>query len=278
MVRNSAGGVRKGLYLVTERADRGGVFSLTYYELLTCQKKRKPKKGIMRPFAIFILLVFFLFNCGDNSTGPEYSQTTDRDALEALYHATNGADWTNDTNWLRDNDLSTWYGVTVSNGRVTHLVLLDNNLTGTIPVELGKLSNLTVLDLSRSEFDGFIGKIHTNQLSGTIPAELGNLSNLKSLHLSWNQLSGPIPSELGNLSKLEQLYLTPNPLSGTIPAELGNLSNLKSLHLSWSQLSGPIPSELGNLSKLEQLYLTRNQLSGPAEQRWRREERPLPGH
>ena len=60
MVRNSAGGVRKGLYLVTERADRGGVFSLTYYELLTCQKKRKPKKGIMRPFAIFILLVFFL--------------------------------------------------------------------------------------------------------------------------------------------------------------------------------------------------------------------------
>ena len=47
MVRNSAGGVRKGLYLVTERADRGGAFSLTYYELLTCQKKRKkpPKSG-----------------------------------------------------------------------------------------------------------------------------------------------------------------------------------------------------------------------------------------
>ena len=38
-----------------------------------------------------------------------------------------------------------------------------------------------------------------NQLSGTIPVELGNLTSLISLDLEDNQLSGTIPAEIGNL-------------------------------------------------------------------------------
>ena len=53
--------------------------------------------------------------------------------------------WTDKTNWLTDSDLSTWYGVTVSNGRVTKLELKENNLTGAIPPELGNLSSLDSL-------------------------------------------------------------------------------------------------------------------------------------
>ena len=41
-----------------------------------------------------------------------------------------------------------------------------------------------------------------NQLSGTIPAELGNLTRLISLGLENNQLSGTIPAEIGNLTSL----------------------------------------------------------------------------
>ena len=59
----------------------------------------------------------------------------------ALYNAMDGPNWTNNTNWLSNNDISTWHGVTVSNGKVTDLDLSANNLTGMIPTELGNLTN-----------------------------------------------------------------------------------------------------------------------------------------
>ena len=64
-------------------------------------------------------------------------------------------------------------------------------------------------------------------MKGTIPSELGKLTNLKVLNLSDNELSGTIPPELGKLTNLEELYLWDNGLSGTIPSELGKLTNLK---------------------------------------------------
>ena len=181
---------------------------------------------------------------------------TDRAALVALYNATDGANWLNNGNWLSNAPMGEWHGVTTdSDGRVTHLNLRHNQLTGEIPAELGNLTNLTHLDLPH------------NQLTGGIPAELGNLTNLEGLWLQRNQLTGEIPGELGNLTNLERLYLTNTQLTGEIPAELGNLTNLTQLFLHNNQLSGEIPAELGNLTNLEWLYLFNNQLTGeiPAE-------------
>ena len=97
----------------------------------------------------------------------------DRAALEAFYHATGGPEWDNDGNWLSDEPLGTWYGViTDNNGRVRRLSLDNNLLTGSIPPELGNLSNLEFLVL------------YNNQLTGPIPPELGNLSSLEGLELS----------------------------------------------------------------------------------------------
>ena len=120
---------------------------------------------------------------------------------------------------------------------MTDLNLGGNQLSGSIPAELGNLSNLVLLILR-----------DTNQLSGSIPAELGNLSNLIRLDLCSNQLSGSIPAELGNLSNLFSLCLGRNQLSGSIPAELGNLSNLMILRLDVNELSGPLPPNLTNLN------------------------------
>ena len=175
-----------------------------------------------------------------------------RDALAALYNATNGPGWTNSGNWLTDAPLDQWHGVvTECDGTVTHLALKDNQLTGPIPPELGNLSNITWLNLSG------------NQLTGEIPPELGDLSALETLILSENQLTGPIPPELGDLSALESLTLSENQLIGPIPPELGDLSNLHWLTLSENQLIGPIPPELGDLSNLHWLTLSENQLIGP---------------
>ena len=64
----------------------------------------------------------------------------DRQALAALYNATGGANWANNDNWLSDEPLSAWRGVSVSNGRVTWLSLSDNQLTEAIPENFTNLT------------------------------------------------------------------------------------------------------------------------------------------
>ena len=59
-----------------------------------------------------------------------------------------------------------------------------------------------------------------SQLKGPIPTELGQLTKLKDLNLSRNQLTGEIPTELGLLTKLKWLYLSGNQLTGETPPEL----------------------------------------------------------
>ena len=201
--------------------------------------------------------------------------STDRDALVALYNATDGDNWANNANWLSDEPLGQWYGVTADgSGRVTELHLDESELDGEMPTELGGLSNLINLNLFRNQLTGKIPSelsslsnlkdlhLSENQLTGAIPTGLGSLSNLEGLFLDVNQLTGAIPSDLGDLSNLQQLWLGENQLTGTIPSELGSLTNLEGLFLSGNRLTGPIPPELGNLTNLEDLYLSRNQLTG----------------
>ena len=208
-----------------------------------------------------------------DSAGGEQS---DRAALVALYNATGGPDWDRNTNWLSDEPLSAWYGVqrTDNGGRVTHLNLSENGLTGQLPPALGNLSNLEELSLLYNQLTGQLppelGNLsnlkwmvfHANQLTGQIPPELGNLSNLEELSLTINRLTGQIPPELGNLSNLKRMGLSGNQLTGQIPPELGNLPNLEFLSLHANRLTGQIPPELGNLSNLEFLSLPDNQLTG----------------
>ena len=175
------------------------------------------------------------------------------EALVALYNSTNGAGWTNRTNWLETVTVGNWYGITVESGHVVGIYLGENHLTGTLPAALGSLSNLRYLNL------------FNNQLSGSIPPELGSLSNLTDLDLGGNQLSGSIPRELGSLSNLTYLNLFDNQLSGSIPAALGNLNSLKHLWLSNNQLSGEVPGTLMNLTSLTELDLDYNRLTVPGD-------------
>ena len=185
---------------------------------------------------------------------------TDREALVAFYHATDGPDWVNNDNWLSDKPLSEWYGVvTDSLGRVTELRLQNNRVGGELPSELSQLTNLKRLLLHR---DFWHGVWYSNPIQGEIPAELGQLTNLEELSIISNELSGEIPAELGQLANLKELLLSNNELSGKIPAELGQLTNLKRLLLARNELSGEIPSELSQLTYLESMDLSYNDMSG----------------
>jgi Leucine-rich repeat (LRR) protein len=50
-------------------------------------------------------------------------------------------------------------------------------------------------------------KFGMHPLSGSIPPELGKLTNVVNLYLTNNQLSGSIPPELGNLTNLVEFIL-----------------------------------------------------------------------
>ena len=180
------------------------------------------------------------------------SVASDREALIALYHATDGPNWTNSTNWLSDAPLGDWYGVTTgANGRVARLVLQGNGLAGELPPELGSLTWLWDLYLGGHDL-----------LTGPIPRELGNLTRLRYLNVENSQLAGEIPVELVNLASLEWLILAGNELTGGVPHELGNLRNLTLLILGGNELTGEIPHELGDLTNLQWLDLRQNQLTG----------------
>ena len=196
-------------------------------------------------------------------------------SLVALYRGTEGSNWKNATNWTGTAPLGAWHGVTTdAAGRVTGLVLNENNLQGTIPVDLEQLNRLATLDLSANHLTGNIPKelgqlsdlrglnLSGNELSGNVPPELGQLANLDSLILASNKLTGEIPAELWKLSNLTVLNLSSNPLRGNIPSELGRLTSLKTLVLDSNPLDGEIPSELGGLRNLESLVLWYNNLSG----------------
>ena len=185
----------------------------------------------------------------------------------------------------------TLWGTDYSIENTTELDLGGQGLTGSIPSEIGKLTNLRHLYL------------YNNQLTGSIPSEIGKLTNLRHLYLDNNQLTGPIPSEIGNLKNLTRLYLKNNQFTGVIPegicdldinwsssnsftisnnqlcivsypsciedyvgeqdtsdceelwGEVYSIENTTELDLSNSGLIGEIPPEIGDLTNLRHLYL-----------------------
>jgi len=82
-----------------------------------------------------------------------------------------------------------------------------NDLSGTIPTELGLLTNLEVLGLCKysRRVDLFLEEHGLNPFSTSIFAFFSLLDD--ALILAENNLNGTIPSELGLLTNLESIRL-----------------------------------------------------------------------
>ena len=209
--------------------------------------------------------------CGQVSEIPK----SECNALLAFYDNTSGSEWKDQRGWLTSRTPCSWFGVGCTDGHVTSIAINYNELTGNLPPELGKLSELKTLSLYFNHIEGTIPPelgelseletliIHNNGLSGSLPPELGDLTSLRKLDFDSNQLFGPIPPQFGNLSELRELMLRGNQLSGTISPQLAHLSKLEGLFLSNNGLSGVIPPEFAELSNLRMFSFYGNDLSGP---------------
>uniref|UniRef100_A0A7N0RFB8 FMN hydroxy acid dehydrogenase domain-containing protein n=1 Tax=Kalanchoe fedtschenkoi TaxID=63787 RepID=A0A7N0RFB8_KALFE len=157
---------------------------------------------------------------------------------------------------------------------IEHVSIVSNpSLVGHIPLTLGHLSGLKVLNLGQNNLQGPIpdqvgNLLHLqhldlshNNLSGPIPEQVGDLKSLTILDLSWNSLEGTVPSSIGQLQQLQKLDLSSNKLAGTIPPELGQLNHLVLLDLSHNSISGPIPETLSSLVELQYLLLSNNPIN-----------------
>lgn len=202
----------------------------------------------------------------DASNHPDYN------ALMDFYTGTNGPNWTNNTNWLDTSvPISSWYGITETNGRITGINLNSNGLNGTIPESFSDLTELESFSIRlNSVFGSFplatfnnqtklqYVDINSNFMSGFIPPEISNLTDLWYLDIGWNSFDGTIPSEITNLSNLQYAYLHNNQLTGGIPSGPGTLPSLQVLYMANNNLTGIIP-DLSALPALTYFDVTGNQ-------------------
>ncbi len=64
---------------------------------------------------------------------------------------------------------------------------------------------------------------HENELTGTLPTELGLLTALEyEFRIVTNKFTGPIPSEIASLTNLGRLRMGENQLTGTILSTFGS--------------------------------------------------------
>ncbi|XP_073264581.1 leucine-rich repeat receptor protein kinase HPCA1 isoform X1 [Populus alba] len=131
-----------------------------------------------------------------------------------------------------------------------HVLLHDNNLTGSIPSTLGLVHTLEAV-----RFEG-------NSLTGPVPSNLNNLTNVTTLILSNNKFTGPVPNLTG-MAYLCYLDLSNNIFDASdFPVSFSNLRALKTLMMENTGLEGQIPPTLFDLPGLQTLILRNNQLNG----------------
>jgi len=183
--------------------------------------------------------------------------------------------------WTANSGISVcnWDGVTCDDDdAVKEVILPSKGLSGTIPSELGLLTELEVLNLNN------------NMLQGSIPQEIANLKKLQTLDLTECFLTGTLPQRfesptldlilLANnaisgrffqeddsphLQSIKEIRMENNLLTGTLHGpSMRMIPHLETLSLSDNDLSGLIPGEhLGMLPNLHYVYLDSNHFVGP---------------
>jgi len=89
--------------------------------------------------------------------------------------------------------------------------------------------------------------VDANEVTGTIPTEVGLLESMATLSITNGTLTGTIPTQLGDMSSLRRLWLFNNELTGSVPIELKKLSDLEILEVHHNSLKGNMPDGVCNV-------------------------------
>ncbi|KAJ6681097.1 hypothetical protein OIU74_019552 [Salix koriyanagi] len=127
--------------------------------------------------------------------------------------------------------------------------LFDNQISGEVPSTLP----VSLVELS----------MRNNKLRGKLPVYVGDLEFLQVLDLSHNNLSGPILSVLFDHPSLQQLTLSHNNFTFLqVPGSVGLTSKLIAFDSSYNDLRGILPGFLCSMPKLSALSLENNKFTG----------------
>ncbi|KAM7258017.1 hypothetical protein ACFE04_013758 [Oxalis oulophora] len=135
-----------------------------------------------------------------------------------------------DVLFINNNDLMLNLPDNIGMSHIRYLTLANNKINGPLTGGLFKaLSFLSEVVLLNS------------QLTGCIPYEIGSLNETVVLDASNNRLTGMLPFSVGCLEKVEQLSFAGNLLFGMVPEVMCILPNLASLRLSDNYFIGVGP-------------------------------------
>ncbi|KAI3925839.1 hypothetical protein MKX01_034057 [Papaver californicum] len=88
---------------------------------------------------------------------------------------------------------------------LNEIILLNDNLTGCIPPEVGLLKEVTVFDVS------------FNNLQGSLPASISQMKSVEHRDVAHNKLTGFIPASICTLPRLENFIYSFNYFTGEAP-------------------------------------------------------------
>lgn len=162
------------------------------------------------------------------------SRETDSLALVALLNSNPQSP----LGWNTTTPINNWNGVTVTDNRVSALILFQMDLS-TLPQKIGTLSALKKLSLP------------DNALR-SLPAEIGQLQELTCLHIYDNNIES-VPTTITNLTKMTELWADQTAYD-LLPKESWNCFALRELGLLGNGTLTP-PDHLWELTQLEELIV-----------------------
>ena len=170
------------------------------------------------------------------------------DLLRAIYNKTNGAEWTEKwTFGATKAETPVLKGVKMSQGHVMQLVLNNNNLSGSLPVELFQFPQAWYINVSGNNFSGKVEDTFNN---------IDPNETISYLDLSDNQLTG-------NIGAISQV-------GASVTDLLPSLTTLKAYNNHIRDVKPALPSHIKTLDlsgqTIDETYRYSDFLDTPQEQ------------
>ena len=144
----------------------------------------------------------------------DFSVDALRPVLQEFYDATGGPEWSEQPNWMEEDDIQEWNYVTFyADDLELYFDAVYGGLKGTIPASFFDLP-FTAIDLRH------------NDLSGELPSNAGANGLLLELDVRDNDLSGNLPESLAK-SCMDNLDVRENQFTGEIPEAIKGMVNFK---------------------------------------------------